>query len=458
MVSLLIKHSADVNLPNHFQNTCLMLAAHMGYEEVARLLIEANADIDRQALCGATALHFSAQQGHNNIVKLLLYHGARFMVNNNGFTPLYVAAENTKEAVFNQIIAMPNLTTLEERITACELLGASYATTTDRLDDYRFILQSYTWFYNAFLSRYSNKLSPTEGGSSAGGGGGGGSDTDVNNGANAFEHSELPKIAKPTPSEALPAYNYHRECQTLAELKAIKSNQIRMLFECFVILERILGTKSLILAEALVIRGAEFADVGQFGQSCLLWLRAIRIKLNAKVFIGEDYLRFIRVLERMIQERIAYHEYIEQLLELCIEYYTLRPRLSGYRKLCYRVNVGNPDAFDEFTYNELKRDVTPVLKCNNNLDLWNKLDSDVDSDQVLLATLYLSTFVAKVIEELYKKNVTSNSPLVFAVHQRVSRRLWLPSEEALSPLLQAECDAEHQRSDAAAPGHVPGAR
>lgn len=364
-----------------------MLASHLGYEQVARLLIEANADIDKQALCGATALHFAAQQGHNNIVKMLLYHGAKFMVNNNGFTPLYVAAENTKEAVVNQIFAMPNLTTLEERITACELLGASYATTSDRLDDYRFILQSFTWFYNAFMLRYSTNLTTPDSNSAS-------SEAAVN--LNSFEHTQLPKIVKPTPHEALAVYNFHTECQTLAELKAIKTKPIKMLYECFVILERILGTKNLILAEALVIRGAEFADIGQFGQSCQLWLRAIRIKINAKVFIGEDCLRFIRVLERMIQERTSYHEYIEQLLQLCIEYYTLRPRLSGYRKLCYHVNIGNPDSFDEFTYNDLKRDVTPVLKCNNNLDIWNKLDSDIDSDQVMLSQLYLSTFVAKV--------------------------------------------------------------
>lgn len=386
MLELLIVHGADVNKPNKFQNTCLMLACHIGNEKFVRMLIEAQADLDRQALCGATAMHFAAQQGHSTIVKMLLYYGAKFQPNNHGFTPLFVAAESTKESVVHQFFAVPNLTTFEERITACELLGASFATTSDRLDDYTFILEAYTWFRNAFMLRYSTNLA---------------TDCECSSGdlkdfklAADIDPNELPNIAKPASMEPISAYFFHRECRTLNELESIKTNAIEMLYECFVILERILGPKNLTLAEALVIRGAEFADIGQFSQACQLWLRAIRIKINAKVFIGEDCLRFIRVLERMIQERTSYIEYIEQLLQLGIDYYTLRPRLFGYRKLCTQINSGNMDDFEDFTFNDLKPDLPPVKYTG--LDLWNKVDSDLDSDQVMLSQLYLCTFVAKV--------------------------------------------------------------
>lgn len=387
LVQLLIEQGADVNIPNKFQNTCLMLACYVGNDLIARLLIDANAELDKQALCGATALHFAAQQGHGSILKLLLYHGAKFLPNNSGFTPLFVAAENTQTLIVQQIFAVSNLTTFEERIAACELLGASYATTVDRLGNYNFIQEAFTWLRNAFILRYSANLA---------------TDSECNfSDVSDFklppevDSNQIPCVPKPH-SEPMATYFSHKECQTLAELELIRNNSMKMLSECFVILERVLGPKNLTLAEALVIRGAEFADIGQFAYSCLLWLRAIQIKINAKVFIGEDCLRFIRVLERMVLERSPYCEYIEQLFLLGIEYYSLRPRLFGYRKLSFRVNFGSSDEFEDFTFNELKRDLSPVLKYNTNLDLWNKLDSDIDSDQVMLSQLYLCTLVAKV--------------------------------------------------------------
>ena len=396
IVQLLLEHGADVNIPNKFQNTCLMLTSFLGNETIVQLLVNANADLDRQALCGATALHFAAQQGHGKILKLLLLHGAKFLPNNHGFTPLFVAAENSQTLIVQQIFAIPNLTSFEERITACELLGASFASTQNRLgsNNNNFIEEAYIWLKNAFILRYqaNTKTMPC---------------SDYNDEFDYFklppdvDPSQIPNIAKSTDTESMATYFFHKECLTLAELEFIRSNSMKMLNECFVILERILGPKNLTLAEALVIRGAEFADIGQFAQSCLLWLRAIQIKINAKVFIGEDCLRFIRVLERMVLEQTPCSEYIEQLLLLGIQYYSLRPRLFGYRKMCYTINLGNLDEFEDFTFNDLKRDLSPVLKYNTNLDLWNKLDSDVDSDQVMLSQLYLCSLVAKVMRLLW---------------------------------------------------------
>ncbi|KAI2808130.1 Protein fem-1 B [Blomia tropicalis] len=394
LVKMLIKHGADVNLPNQFQNTCLMLACYMGSEDVVRTLIECKADIDKQALCGATALHFSAQKGHVNICKLLLSNGAKFLPNNNGLTPIFVAAEHSKQEVVALLYDMVNVS-FQDYITICELLGAGYATTPERLGDFDVLLKAYTWLKNAFILRYTNNsLSLHDYGC--------GNNDCANSEPREFKSpieidpDQIPVIAKQNDIKPIPNYENHIECQTLHELNLIRLSPIKMLYECFVILERILGPKNLTLAEALIYRGAEFADNGQFAQACQLWLRGIQIKINLKVFIGEDCLRFIRVLERMINERSQYCDFMEQLLSLTIQYYMIRPRLFGYRKLCFRINVCNPDEFEEFTFSDLKRDaVTELNHTDTNMDIWNKVDCDLDSDQVMLSQLYMCSIIAK---------------------------------------------------------------
>ena len=47
-----------------------------GHFELARLLIEAGAEIEGKTKNGYTALHLAAQYGHKLIIDLLLEHGA----------------------------------------------------------------------------------------------------------------------------------------------------------------------------------------------------------------------------------------------------------------------------------------------------------------------------------------------------------------------------------------------
>lgn len=47
-----------------------------GHFELARLLIEAGAEIEGKTKNGYTALHLAAQYGHRLIIDLLLEHGA----------------------------------------------------------------------------------------------------------------------------------------------------------------------------------------------------------------------------------------------------------------------------------------------------------------------------------------------------------------------------------------------
>lgn len=61
---------------NKHHATALMWAAHEGYPDIVRLLIEHGAEIDKRKATNETALWFAAQKGHLEAVKVLVQHGA----------------------------------------------------------------------------------------------------------------------------------------------------------------------------------------------------------------------------------------------------------------------------------------------------------------------------------------------------------------------------------------------
>lgn len=95
-----------------------------------KYLLEIDANPNEKALCGASALHFAAENGHLSIVKELLRYGAKFTENNIGMTPLKTSAERTCSDLVEYLNELPEIS-LEEKIEALELLGASYANDKD---------------------------------------------------------------------------------------------------------------------------------------------------------------------------------------------------------------------------------------------------------------------------------------------------------------------------------------
>ena len=70
-------------------DTALLLAAYRGHTEVARVLIEAGADVNARNTRTNTVLHEAASNGHNDLVTLLLEHGAEIdAFDEYEFTPL----------------------------------------------------------------------------------------------------------------------------------------------------------------------------------------------------------------------------------------------------------------------------------------------------------------------------------------------------------------------------------
>lgn len=82
-------HATQVNVQNSAGETPLMLAAINNYEDVAQVLIERGADVNRE---GWTPLHYAATRGHRGMMRLLLENDAYIDAEApNGNTPLMMA-------------------------------------------------------------------------------------------------------------------------------------------------------------------------------------------------------------------------------------------------------------------------------------------------------------------------------------------------------------------------------
>ncbi|KAJ8314574.1 LOW QUALITY PROTEIN: hypothetical protein KUTeg_006724 [Tegillarca granosa] len=88
---LLLKHGADINLCDMYDQTPLHISSEYGHVEMVKLLLSHGADINKYDKKGLTPLHLSSKNGHVEKVELLLNHGAE--IDTNGLTPLYLSCE-----------------------------------------------------------------------------------------------------------------------------------------------------------------------------------------------------------------------------------------------------------------------------------------------------------------------------------------------------------------------------
>ena len=93
---LLLDHNADVRVRNDKRNTPLHFAAYHGYPDICRILLERNAEVDPQNNDGDTPFLRFWKNGRNpDILQLFLNHNADLRVcEGNGYTPLHFAARN----------------------------------------------------------------------------------------------------------------------------------------------------------------------------------------------------------------------------------------------------------------------------------------------------------------------------------------------------------------------------
>ncbi|KAI1296529.1 Protein fem-1 -like protein B [Halotydeus destructor] len=266
IVSCLLANGADLSIANKFNNTCLMIAAYRGHLQIVEYLLSQDCNSNSQAKCGGTALHFAAETGNLEIVKCLLENNAAISKNAMGMTPIISAAERTKANIVEYFVSTEYVSR-KEKIEALELLGASYANDKENYSWER----AYHYLAWALKERFVDP-----------------------------EHILAKNVLPP-----IEAYDNHVECQTPQELDNIRTSLCALHMEGLIVRERILGTYNSDIVHPITYRGALYADTGRFDRCVMLWMHALRIKVQARQVISKDITRFSLIFCRMMHVGIS---------------------------------------------------------------------------------------------------------------------------------------------------------
>jgi len=106
-VRALIEKGVDVDSRDVFgDNTGLHWAAKLGLAEMARLLIDNDADIDIRNRIGDTPLHWAAGEGQKELVVILIVYGVDVNARGHrGWTPLRWAEAQSQKQITRILIA-----------------------------------------------------------------------------------------------------------------------------------------------------------------------------------------------------------------------------------------------------------------------------------------------------------------------------------------------------------------
>ena len=259
IVRYLVEHGADVNTSNNNNHTCLMFASVMGYHHIVQYLLEEGADPEPVCNRGQTALHKSAAQGHFAITNMLIETGLEMTKDNDGMTPLMMAAINQKCSIVEYLSSLPECNR-EDKIDALELLGTSYIFGRDFK-----LSRAYHFFETAMQERYTHP-------------------NDVIKKRFVAMSSIIVGTA---------------ECQTLDDLEEIKEDTLSMCIEALAILERILGTENPKICQPIVETGELLAYKGLHDKCLDLWLFALRCHRCSDIKF--DFDRFPELFAHMIR-------------------------------------------------------------------------------------------------------------------------------------------------------------
>lgn len=103
MAKLLIVKGSDVNFRSHDGNTPLYWAVRHGRKELAALLLENNADVNRENLSGEL-IHLAVRNGDENMIKILIdeqYGADLSRKDSSGKTAIDTAQSMGKQSLSN---------------------------------------------------------------------------------------------------------------------------------------------------------------------------------------------------------------------------------------------------------------------------------------------------------------------------------------------------------------------
>ncbi|RWS29884.1 protein fem-1 C-like protein [Leptotrombidium deliense] len=234
VVRYLVDNGADIEIANRHGHTCLMIACFKGHYNIAKFLIECGADINRKSVKGNTALHDCAESGSIEIMKLLIKYGAKMDFDAYGVTPL-LAASLTGQTAIVELIRNSLECQIEEKISALELLGATY------VDKKRDMLGALKLWRRAIRERQ------------------------------AFCKRDEHTFVKYT----VAAYGDASEVNSLEELDELSSDPDKMRMYALLLREKILGPGHPDTTYYIRYRGAVYADTGNFNRCIQMWIYAL---------------------------------------------------------------------------------------------------------------------------------------------------------------------------------------
>ncbi|WP_172793467.1 ankyrin repeat domain-containing protein, partial [Wolbachia endosymbiont of Laodelphax striatellus] len=103
---LIIIENANVNAENEYKKTPLHFAAHNGHKEIVDALLNANANVNAENEDKQTPLHFAVISGKKEVVDALLkIEGININVqDNNKYTSLRLAVENEHSDIAETLV------------------------------------------------------------------------------------------------------------------------------------------------------------------------------------------------------------------------------------------------------------------------------------------------------------------------------------------------------------------
>ncbi|XP_074649894.1 protein fem-1 homolog C-like [Tubulanus polymorphus] len=237
VVRYLIQNDADIEIANRHGHTCLMISCYKGHNKIVKYLLELKANVDRKSAKGNTALHDCAESGSLEILKLLIEHNAVMTKDSYGMTPLLAASVSGHMNIVEYLISRAQCT-LEEKVDALELLGATY------VDKKRDMVGALKYWKRALNER-----------------------DDASNAKN--------KLVKRAPRDSIAAYEKVKEFTTNADLHAAMADSDNMRMQALLVRERILGPAHPDTSYYIRYRGAVYADMGNFDRCIALWMYAL---------------------------------------------------------------------------------------------------------------------------------------------------------------------------------------
>ncbi|GAA6099709.1 ankyrin repeat domain-containing protein 27 isoform X1, partial [Tachysurus ichikawai] len=116
LVSLLIRHGANINACNSQNATPLHLACQNSHTQVVSSLVECNAKLNKKDQFGNTPLIQSCLKGHEETVSVLIQSGASLnLANNQGNTALHEAVRGAHQGLVELLLQAGALTHLRNK-------------------------------------------------------------------------------------------------------------------------------------------------------------------------------------------------------------------------------------------------------------------------------------------------------------------------------------------------------